>query len=54
MVSLPKEVGKSRALRKVCAICRRSGQRKLTRNICITCPDRPGLCGTDHFKQYHK
>lgn len=54
MADFPKKVGKKRALRKVCVICKRHGVRKLTRKCYIGCPEKPGLCTAEHFENYHK
>ncbi|XP_050305494.1 piggyBac transposable element-derived protein 4-like [Anthonomus grandis grandis] len=54
MADFPREVGKKRALRKVCVIYKRRGVRKLTRKCCIACPDKPELCSSEHFRSFHK
>lgn len=54
MVEFAREIGKKRALRKVCVICKKRGIRKLTRKYCGGCPDQPGLCSAEHFQSFHK
>lgn len=54
MADFPKEVGKNRALRRVCVVCKRRGVRKLTRKCCTGCLDKPGLCSLEHFQIFHK
>ncbi|XP_056405391.1 oocyte zinc finger protein XlCOF7.1-like isoform X2 [Hyla sarda] len=45
--------GKKGRSQKKCRVCRRRGIRKDTTYQCDTCPDNPGLCIKDCFREYH-
>ncbi|XP_056403372.1 gastrula zinc finger protein XlCGF26.1-like [Hyla sarda] len=45
--------GKKGRSQKKCSVCNRRGIQKDTTTQCDTCPDHPGLCIKNCFKEYH-
>ena len=51
-IHLPPIPGGSQKLRKRCRVCGSKADKR-TRYCCDGCPDKPGLCSIEHFREWH-